>query len=388
MSERPIRVVALMESTTVSGPAKNLIEFARRAAQPEAGIPTVHFHLVTYTRGDTESEFVIAAKAAGIPTFQLVENRRFDTKVLPELKRILADCAPDILQSHNIKSHFYIRMLGLHRRYPWVVFNHGYTNIDWKDRLYTQFDRWSLRAAHRVVAVCGPFADRLKRRGVDPAIIRIQHNSVKPFDRPAEEQCRVVLRELNITNEASVLCVGRLSSEKGHMDLLEAIGLLARMPDLPPYRVVLVGDGPERHALEQAAQRLQIADRVVFAGHKTDMRPFYATASILALPSHTEGSPNVVLEAMAAALPVVATRVGGVPEIMIEDQTGFIVPPRNPQAMADGIRRMLLDPELRKRTGAAGYDRVRHDFTPEAYRRSLAGFYREIVDGRSPKALR
>jgi glycosyltransferase involved in cell wall biosynthesis len=275
-------------------------------------------------------------------------------------------------------------MIGLHRRFPWVVFNHGYTKIDWKDRLYTQFDRWSLRAAWRVVAVCGPFADRLARRGVERSRIHIQHNAVKPFVAPPVEEVDTAASALGIARESVVLCVGRLSREKGHKDLLEAVALLAERQDLPEFRVVVVGEGPELESLQRAAKTLGVAERVILAGHRPDVRPYYAMASVLALPSHSEGSPNVVLEAMAAGIPVVATRVGGVPEIMEHERTGLIVPSRDPAAMADGIERLLRDPLLRTRLGTAGRERVSRDFTPEAYRRSLVGFYEEVVASRSP----
>jgi glycosyltransferase involved in cell wall biosynthesis len=378
MSERPIRVVALMESTAVSGPSKNLIEFARRAAQAEPGIPTVEVALVTYTRGMAESEFITAARAVGIRTFQLVERRRFDTRVIGELKRIVLDYSPDILQSHNIKSHFYVRITGLHRCFPWIVFNHGYTARDWLDRLYTQVDRWSLRAADHVIAVCQPFADRLSRRGIDRSRIRIQHNSVKPFVPPSPEEVDNKKRELGLADEAVVLCVGRLSSEKGHRDLLQAIALMAAMKDLPAFHLVLVGDGPEHQVLRETIRTLGIADRVTLTGHQTDVRSYYAMASVLALPSHSEGSPNVVLEAMAAGIPVVATAVGGVPEIIEHERTGLLVPPRTPPAMANAIARLLRDMSLRNSIGPAGRDHVRRDFTPEAYRRSLAVFYQQV----------
>ena len=196
MSTDAIRVLALMESTNVSGPAKNIIEFARRARTSENGRRPVQLSLITYVRDADDSEFVVAAREAGITTFPIRERRAFDTSAIAQLKDIVVKCNPDILQSHNIKSHFYVRLNGLYKRYPWIVFNHGYTTIDLKDRAYAQFDRWSLRRAFRVVAVCGPFAKRLTGRGVKADCIKIQHNSVKPFNEPAPEQVVAIREEL------------------------------------------------------------------------------------------------------------------------------------------------------------------------------------------------
>ena len=153
MSDRPIEIAILMESTSVSGPAKNLIEFARRAAQPETGIPLIRMTLVTYQRGAVESEFVSAAKAAGMPVVLLPESGPLDLRVVGRLRNALTRLNPDIIQSHNIKSHLFVRLTGLYKSYPWIAFNHGYTAVDLKDRIYNYADRFSLPRAYRVVAV-------------------------------------------------------------------------------------------------------------------------------------------------------------------------------------------------------------------------------------------
>jgi glycosyltransferase involved in cell wall biosynthesis len=385
VSKTLIRVVALMESPWGSGPAKNLIEFARRAAQPQNGMPPVYMTVVTYHRGGGENPLVVNARKLGIDAIALTERGSFDRNVIPELERVVARCGPDILQSHNIKSHFLVRLTGLHRRYPWVAFNHGYTAINWKDRLYRHIDRWSLRAAYRVVAVCGPFARRLMRRGVSPDSIRVQHNSVQPFVPPGEEEIAALKTRLGLTSELVVLCVGRLSFEKGHADLLEAIAMVRSAASLPEFRLVLVGDGPERERIIEQARRLTIEHLLVMPGHQPDMRAYYAIATLLALPSHTEGSPNVVLEAMAAGVPIAGTTVGGVPEMLDDGETGLLVPPRAPAAMATALKRLLENSRLRIELASAARRQIDLRFTPEAYRQSLVSLYQEILASREPR---
>lgn len=384
MSKIPIRVVALMESPWGSGPVKNLIEFARRAEHPENGMPPVHIVIVTYHRGGGENALVVNARNLGIEATALVERGSFDRKVIPQLERVVEQHRPDILQSHNIKSHFLVRLTGLHRRYPWVAFNHGYTAINWKDRLYAHIDRWSLRAAYRVIAVCGSFAGRLVRRGVAPGNVRIQHNSVQPFTSPSEEEVALVKRSLGLASALVILCAGRLSFEKGHADLLEAIAIVRSDASVPEFRLVLVGDGPEKGRIAEQARRLGIEHIVLMTGHQPDMRAYYAIATLLVLPSHTEGSPNVVLEAMAAGVPIAATAVGGVPEILEHEHTGLLVPARQPAAMAEAIRRLLGDGMLRAQLASAARHRVGVRFTPQMYYQSLVTVYQEILASREP----
>jgi glycosyltransferase involved in cell wall biosynthesis len=156
------------------------------------------------------------------------------------------------------------------------------------------------------------------------------------------------------------------------------------MPGTSPFRVVILGDGPERETLTKLAAQVGLEKIVSFTGFQRDTRPYYGLATVVAVPSHSEGSPNVVLEAMAAGLPIVANRVGGVPEILEDGVTGLMVEPRNPEAMAKTIFQLLSNADLRSRLGSAARARAESAHTPEAYRRALVEFYRETVSSARP----
>jgi glycosyltransferase involved in cell wall biosynthesis len=220
-----------------------------------------------------------------------------------------------------------------------------------------------------------------QRLGVAPDRIRIQHNSVRPFARPTDEVVARVRHDLGIAGERVVLTVGRMSREKGHADLLRAIKLMVERGTFHNCRVVLVGDGPEIESLKALSAKLGLGESIRFAGHQADVGPYYALATILALPSHSEGSPNVVFEAMAAGVPVVATAAGGVPEILTDEQNGLIVPLSDPVAMAKGIERLLQDEPLRSRLIEASRQCAATLYTPEARCRSLVTLYEEALSG-------
>jgi glycosyltransferase involved in cell wall biosynthesis len=377
----PIRILTVIENQMATGPARILIEFARSAAQPEPGFAAVRVALVTYQRGSGESRLAEAAREAGLEVFTIPERGRFDTSVLDGLRRVVDRYRPDILESRNVKSHFLIRLLGLHKRYPWVAWNHGYTATSLLDQTYSQLDRWSLPAAFRAVTVCGPFADRMAALGLQRNDITVLHNFVKPFQHPSEQEVRDARIRIGLSDaEVVILAAGRLSQEKGQANLLGATAQLVRMGDLPPFRVVIVGDGPERDALSRQAETFGISDKVVFAGFQRDMAPYFAMAHILALPSHSEGSPNVVLEAMSAGLPIAATNVGGVPEILEDGKTGLLVPARDPVAMAAAIRQLMTDAELSRRLGASAQAEARSAYTLESYRHKLVRFYQGTLE--------
>jgi glycosyltransferase involved in cell wall biosynthesis len=155
----------------------------------------------------------------------------------------------------------------------------------------------------------------------------------------------------------------------------------------------MVGEGPDRPRLAAEIRRLGLERSVVLAGDRSDVADMLAQADVFVLSSTSEGLPLSILEAMAAALPVVASAVGGVPEAVEDGETGLLVPPRDPVRLAAALERLLVDPELRRRLGSNGRDRVREQFGLEAFRQAHVAVYRRELVSRglvtpSPKRRR
>ena len=171
--------------------------------------------------------------------------------------------------------------------------------------------------------------------------------------------------------------VGHFADHKGHRYLVEAVpAILRRFPDI---KVVLVGEGELRSEVEAQVNRLGIVKSVIFTGFRTDISSILASFDLFVLPSHLEGLCTSVMDAMAVGLPVVATRTGGVPEVVEDGETGLLVPPRDPDALADGVLRMLNDPGLRYRMGQAGRRRVLDHFSADAMVEGTENIYYEIL---------
>ena len=374
-----IRVLAFHETGSVTGMGRVALGFADIARHKEPDMPAVDVTFATYRRNNQQTGFAGAALAAGIPVMEIPERGRWDLKVMPEIRRIVREVRPDILETHNIKSHFLVRATGLHREFPWVAWNHGYTNKDRLDRAYNQIDRWSLHGAFRLMTMCRPFSAAMQKLGVPARKITILHNFVEAYVRPGDEDVARLKQQMGLTGEVVIVTVGRMSLEKGHANLLNAIALMKNMPDLPLHRFVLVGDGPQEQNLRQQAASLGIEGRILWAGFQKDVTPYYAMATIYALPSLSEGSPNVVLEAMSAGLPIAATRAGGVPEILEDEKTGLLAPVQDPQALAEALRKLLVSEELRARLASAAQKQVEAAHTLHAYKRALTKFYVETL---------
>jgi glycosyltransferase involved in cell wall biosynthesis len=280
-----------------------------------------------------------------------------------------------------VKSHFVVWRSGLWRKHPWIAFHHGYTDTDRKMRLYNRLDRWSLPHADRLITVCRAFAQDLSNStGVSLDKISVQHNSIRRHEPASAADIAALRTRLGIGEaEKVVLAVGRLSREKGHNAMIEGFKHLRETNPAMSLKLIIVGDGPERSKLEAIAESLGVKELVVFAGQVSDVRPFYGMADVFALPSHSEGSPNVLLEAMATNVPVVATAVGGVPEIVEDNQSALLVSANDPPALAAAIAQLLTDKPLGQRLATNAAALIDTRFTPENYARSLVEIYREVV---------
>ncbi len=379
----PIRVLAVLESLTVTGPGKNLIAFAQRARNPEDGSPAIAMEVASYYRDTPQNEFTQAVAKAGIPVHFIHEKHVGDWNAARQLSALIGRLSPDVVQTHNCKSHLFVRLSGQLKRVPWIGFHHGYTTTSLKTRVYNQFDRFSLPSARCLVTVCRPFVDELARYGVDRTKISVVHNSVREFVAPDEARLREIRERFRIDMaKPTLVTVGRLSSEKGHRHLIEAIRILAaKRPELG-VQCLIVGDGVERSALERQALESSLELSVTFCGQQSDVGGFYALANIAVLPSLSEGSPNALLESMAAGVASVATAVGGVPEIASHRETALIVPPSDPPALASAIERLLDDRATASAMAVRGRNHAVANFSPQAQTRRLVAVYSSAVSTR------
>jgi glycosyltransferase involved in cell wall biosynthesis len=371
-----------MEANSVTGPAKNLIGFCRWLRTPEGAQSGISISIATFTRGagTDNGAFVEAVRAAGVDLHLIHERFRYDPGSRSQIRKIVTALQPDIIQTHNNKSHLLVKLLpALRHSRLWFAFHHGDTYTDLKQRLFNHVDRVSLRSADRVVTVCKAFVPRLAACGVTLDRVRILHNSAAPSVPVSSVTVSDLRSRLGIgTDEALILMIARFSREKGHLILLHALRRVSSIPH--KWKMVLVGTGPEREEITRLAHSLGLSERVLFAGAHADVAPFYAAADLLVLPSLSEGSSNVLLEAMASKTPIIATNVGGSPEIVIHDETGLLVPAGDPTALAGAIARLLSDLSLGLRFAQAALSRAVSEFSAEQYRRRLLGFYAEALE--------
>ncbi len=215
----------------------------------------------------------------------------------------------------------------------------------------------------------------VRRHGLAPDLVSIVENGVEEAPPPSPEE-RAALRTAWNAGDAIVIgIVGRLTRRKGHHFLVEALGGLARETGLPRFVLVVVGEGEEAERLRAQGADLERGGRIVWLGHREDAPRLMHAFDLLVLPSTVETMPFAIIEGMAAGLPVAASAIFGIPELVVPDQTGLLLPPGDVGALRDALRRLLLDAEWRRALGTRGRRRFEERFTARRMTEATAALY-------------
>jgi glycosyltransferase involved in cell wall biosynthesis len=385
------RILRVIARLNVGGPALHVSYLTKGLANRGYDTTLVAGKLA---RGEDSMSYV--ADALGLDVRPLAAMHRevspvYDpiavTRLVGEIRRV----RPHILHTHTAKAGAVGRAAALlagDARPPVIVHTyHGHVLTGYFDPLRTQFFRETERAlarhTDRLVAVGPEVRDDLVELGVAPpekfSVIRLGidlESRVLTVDRRAEFRHLFGIPE----DRFVVGWIGRMTAIKRVPDILAAFKVLRdRGIDAT---LCLVGDGPDRDAIEQLASDLGIVRDVLLVGYQRDVAPYYAFFDALLLPSANEGTPVVAIEALAAGRPVVATRVGGVPDVVDDNESGFLVEVGDIEALADRLEQLARDPALRARLGATGRERVVPRYRVERLVDDIDELYRELLTAR------
>lgn len=384
----PIRVLRVITRLNVGGPAINAILLSS-ALDDGAEFRST---LVAGTTAPREGDMLELARARSVEPLVLPALGREispldDLVALARVVQLVRRLQPDVVHTHMAKAGTVGRLAARICGVPLIVHTyHGHVFHSYfgkaRTRLFLTIERALALGTDRIIVVGDGQRDEIASYGVAP---RRKLESIRlgleltPFLQA--EAARGTLRaELGIDAATPLVgIVARLVPIKAHEVFLDAAATVRHK--LPDARFVIVGDGERRAELERRVQRLGLTDSVEFLGWRRDMREVYADLDVVALTSRNEGSPVALIEALACARPVVATRVGGVPEVVLDGETGLLVPAQASAALAEAIVRLLRDRPLAERLGAAGRRHVypRYDSTRlvddmrRLYLRELAG---------------
>jgi glycosyltransferase involved in cell wall biosynthesis len=246
-------------------------------------------------------------------------------------------------------------------------------------------DRQASRFVDRIIAVSNAAAHYLHdEKGIPDDKIVVIHNGrdLRTLRPSTPGEIATARAALGLRDERMILLLGRLAREKGHASFLEALRLLGSQN--PPIVAMFAGIGPLEDDLKAACNAKHLSGRVHFLGYRTDLQRLLAAADLIVLPSISEGLPLVAVETLAAARPIVATATGGTPEVVIDGQTGLLVPPNDPSALAQAIRRVLGDQGLASRLGTNGRLFVEQHFDVRMQIERTMALYRDLTSRDAP----
>jgi glycosyltransferase involved in cell wall biosynthesis len=317
--------------------------------------------------------FVAALETRGVPVRPVVLGSRAYRAEARAIRQMVDAMDARIVHSHGYRTDVVAALALRSSDAATISTAHGFTGGGWKNRLYERLQAVAWGRCDAVVAVSAPMVGALESRGVDPSRIQLIPNAWRDAGSPLSRlEAR---RGLGIGDDARVVgWVGRLSSEKGPDVALDAFG---RLTDARA-ELHFVGDGRMRGDLEARARELGIDERVRWHGPVVDAGRYLAAFDLLVLSSRTEGTPMVLFEAMAADVPIVATTVGGVPDV-VSEREALLVPSEDPGALATAIGRVLGFPDEAGERAVRAAHRLRSAYAVEPWLDAHVSLYRGLL---------
>jgi glycosyltransferase involved in cell wall biosynthesis len=376
---RPLRILEFRSAEgTGGGPEKTILMGAART-DPERFAVTV-----CYIRDHRVPGFTIAARARQLGVADYVEipqRRLLDPFVWRAARRLLRERRFDIIHAHDYKTDLITLLLARTEKVIPLSTAHGWTGLTWREKyLYYPMDRRLLTRFPLVIAVSGQIRSDLIHHGVRPGRVRTVLNGIDhlAFRRDQSREAAVRAR-LGLSPDATVIgSLGRLEPIKRFDRLLQAFAVLRRRR--PGLRLVIAGEGSERQSLERLARQLGLDLACRFLGHCSDVAELHHAFNVFVQTSDYEGTPNVVLEAMALETPVVATEAGGTGEILHDGVHGHLIPTGDVQAVVRAVEQTLADREETQRRVAAARRRVECELSFAARMRTVEAIYEELAD--------
>ena len=374
---RPLKILDLRDTHETGGPGKTILETFRAIDHARFDV-----HLGTFRAFQDQAErpFLQAAQSIGLPVHEIRVRGAYDPRKCPNLAALVREQRFDIVHPHEASSDVIAFAMSKLQRVPLVTTAHGWIGNSRKGRAIVAVDKFVMRGYDLVIAVSNRIRQDLIDAGVPERRIRVLHNAivVENYRRNGHGGLLQSLISGPITRPVLV-SIGRLSPEKGHLDLIEALRLVAsrgRRVSAGP-----AGDGPSRPEIEQRIRDAGLTASVHLPGHIKEPARLLEDADLMVLPSHTEGLPNAALEALAMEVPVLATAVGGTPEVVSDGQNGKLGAGAVAGALGGWHHRFPRSTELWKKWADQGRRMVEDQFDFSVRTRQLEALYVELAAG-------
>jgi len=323
-------------------------------------------------------------ESIGIPVYVLDEKKCNSFRLFLKVRRVLSKHRVQVLHTHRYKENLIGGVAALFSGVPYLVktvhgLDESFSGIKKiKANLYNFLDRWTTRFLFdKIIAVSSHMAERAEKE-LHAAPVACIHNGVDLQKIKVNKSKIEVKRNLGIEGNSPLIgTAGRLVPVKGLDFLLKAAKIMQKK--FPRLKVLIIGEGPERKNLESAASKLGINSQLIFTGEREDVHDLIYAMDLFVLPSLSEGIPMVLLEALALEVPVVVSAVGGIPEVITHQFTGFLVSPKKEQALANACLHLLENKALANAVALKGKEIVKTKFSAEIMAQKVFRLYEVLV---------
>jgi glycosyltransferase involved in cell wall biosynthesis len=369
-TEDKVNVMNVVASTAMGGADRVVLSLASAIDRDRLNCRFCVF--VNFRRGQNDLYEMIRQGANDVVAIEIGKND--ELRQLWQFVNVVRTNRIHVLHTHGYRSDILGLLVAKILGIPIVSTVHGWTSATEQLRRYEMWQRHALKYFDVVIAVSEDIRQILIAHGVAPQRVVKLHNAINVDAYSGGHGGRDFRQEIGIGPHARLVgAVGRLSVEKGLEYLLKACAQLIAKNRL--VKLLVVGDGPQRQELEALAKSLGISEDVIFCGHRSDVHRIYPALDVYAIPSLTEGMPIALLEAMVFGRSVVASRVGGIPEVVQDGVTGFLVPPRDVDQLAEKMWDILQSPNIAADMGRRAKKCVESLFDVREWIKKIEGIY-------------
>ena len=369
------KVLQLISSIGFFGAENVLAELALELAitdfQPIIGViknqKNPHLELVDFARkNDIESAIFEA-------------QRQFDLKAITSIRNFIKGNNIDIVQTHGYKSNFYALFAALFENVNLLATCHPWIKTSPRGKAYAKIDKLLLKKFSRIVAISDQVKKEILDAGIPDNKILIVDNGINLHRFEEQFDTNEIRKQFGIPLTSQVIgTVGRLNVEKGHHILLEAAKIVIQKD--PSAFFVIVGDGYLKKDLSRKAEELAIEDHLLLPGILKEIPKILSVFDIFVLPSLTEGLPMALLEAMAAKKPIIASEVGAIPKVIINNETGILIKSKNVEELANAITDLLGDKDKANLITKNAYNKIAQEFSSGRMAKKYIDIYKNILE--------
>lgn len=368
----PLQITHIISSLAIGGAQQLLLELSLEMTARGHDV-----RVIGLRSGTMAKEF----RGQGIPVDELALRGMVSVPTFLQLVSRLQRQRPEIVHTHLGRADNYGRVAAKIARVPVIVST--VHNVEaWKSRFFLRWiDAWTSTFADRLIACSGRVAEHLRELHVSMEKVVVVKNGIHLrhwTEKPDPAAAGAIRRELGAgQNEFVVGVIGRLETQKGHSYLFQAIAALK--DEIPDLRLWVIGEGSLRESLERLAGELGLSSKITLTGVRRDMRSVYAALDLVVMPSLWEGLPITLLEAMACQRPILATTVGGIPEVITDEKNGLLIPPKNVPALIVALKRCHRERQFTQSLANAAFETVTNEFSIDHNAQKLLALYEELV---------